>query len=643
MSAVVSLLWAKNADVLDRYLKRAPSKVYTAAGLEAALTDDERRAIAVDAGKRADAIRERAEASGMPSVFTADLSQRLSVPMLMVAALDRVHATDGIDEIVLNEDVMAASKAAALWAKDRGVPTVMLSHSCILGRLYTVHREANPDRIAVFGARGAQPYEDLGVDPSRLAVTGNPAWDGYPDLAARRAEIRVQMRASRSLPADEPLIVFATTWSANFTAFCDADAYERSLHAVLNAVKLLAANDIPVRLIVKDRPSNEAKGAYVAAAARAAGIEDRVTFTYDDMERWMVAADVVISVDSNVAIEAALSGVPAVNLWTEMSWLNGPFFGAEDGVLEVGAENLADGLLAALGNADLRAHLTRQATQRVPEFAGQPGLAAQRAADLMFAARKPLDRHPRYVWEELSNPLPIEAQGEAATYNHHPRVELLNLLNHPPRTVLDVGCAAGATGAELKRIYPQAVVHGVELSPASAAIARTKLDRVLNESIETMDFAAAGFAPKSIDVVFLPDVLEHLYDPWQSLARMKPFLSDDAQILASIPNVRNLWLIGELLAGKWDYLQEGLLDVTHIRFFTRRTIGELFDQTGYSIFRWGINLDPRVPIGDPTTEGTFNIETPKLTLKNLNATDLQELRTIQFLVAAVPTPLGSAS
>lgn len=636
MSAVVSLLWAKNAGVLERYLMRAPSKVYTAAALDVVLTDEERRAIAADAGKRADAIRERAKASGAPDVLVTDLQRRLTVPMLMVAALDRIHETDGIDEIVLNEDVMAASKAAALWAKDRGVPTVMLSHSCILGRLYTVHREANADRIAVFGPRGAQPYEDLGVESSRLSVTGNPAWDAYPDLVAKRTEIRAQMRASRSLPVDEPLIVFATTWSANFTAFCDADAYERSLQAVLNAVKLLVANDIPVRLVVKDRPSNKAKGAYVAAAARAAGIEERVTFTYDDMERWTVAADVVLSVDSNVALEAALAGVPAVNLWTEMSWLNGPFFGAEDGVLDAGAENLADGLLAALGNADLRTHLTRQATRRVPEFAGQPGPAAQRAADLMLAARKPVERSARYVWEELSNPRPIEAQGEEATYNHHPRVELLNLLSHPPRTVLDVGCAAGATGAELKRMYPEAVVHGVELSPASATIARTKLDRVLNESIETMDFAAAGFGPKSIDVVFLPDVLEHLYDPWQSLARMKPFLSDDAQILASIPNVRNLWLIGELLAGKWDYLQEGLLDVTHIRFFTKKSVTELFEQTGYRIARWGANYDVRVPIGGVPVNGDFNIDTVKATLKGLTAYDVDELKTLQFLVDAAP-------
>jgi hypothetical protein len=219
MSAVVSLLWPKNAAALGGYLKRIPSKIYTAAALDAVLTEDERRAVAIDAGKRADAIRERAKISGAPDVLTTDLQQRLAVPMLMVAALDRVHAADGIDEIVLNEDVMAASKAAALWAKDRGVPTVMLSHSCILGRLYTVHREANADRIAVFGSRGAQPYEDLGVEPSRLSVVGNPAWDAYPDLAARRAEIRTQMRASRSLPGDEPLIVFATTWSANFTAF----------------------------------------------------------------------------------------------------------------------------------------------------------------------------------------------------------------------------------------------------------------------------------------------------------------------------------------------------------------------------------------------------------------------------------------
>jgi len=250
----------------------------------------------------------------------------------------------------------------------------------------------------------------------------------------------------------------------------------------------------------------------------------------------------------------------------------------------------------------------------------------------------------QYVWESLSSPTKtVEAQTDIPTYNRNPRIDLLEMLPRAPQNVLDVGCAAGATGIELKRRFPKAVVTGVELNEDAAAIARAGLDRVICKSVESMDFPAEGFAPGSIDTVFFPDVLEHLYDPWNTLRRLRPFLTKDAQVLASIPNVRNLWLLNELLGGKWDYVDEGLLDVTHIRFFTRRTIGELFDQTGYSIFRWGINLDPRVPIGDPTTEGTFNIETPKLTLKNLNATDLQELRTIQFLVAAVPTPLGSAS
>lgn len=113
---------------------------------------------------------------------------------------------------------------------------------------------------------------------------------------------------------------------------------------------------------------------------------------------------------------------------------------------------------------------------------------------------------PVYVWESLtSSRKAIEAPADISTYNHHPRNELLAMLTAPPLVVLDVGCAAGATGAELKRRYPHAVVTGVELNEVAAAFARTRLDRVLSDN---------------------------------TLVRLKPFLAPDAQILASIPNVR---------------------------------------------------------------------------------------------------------
>jgi trans-aconitate methyltransferase len=247
---------------------------------------------------------------------------------------------------------------------------------------------------------------------------------------------------------------------------------------------------------------------------------------------------------------------------------------------------------------------------------------------------------PQYAWRELSSPRDASAKGERADYYRHPRRELLALLRHRPRNVLDVGCGGGATGALLQEMFTDAVVAGIESNEAAATAASTRLDRVFQANVEEFDFEANGFAKASIDVALFPDVLEHLYDPWHLLERMKPLLSNDAQVIASIPNVRNLSLIGELARGNWDYVEEGLLDVTHIRFFTRKSVDELFQQTGYRIHRYSANVDNDIPArlhgGWLPGRKRIAIDSGNITIRGLTRPELDELRTVQFLVDAEP-------
>ena len=118
-----------------------------------------------------------------------------------------------------------------------------------------------------------------------------------------------------------------------------------------------------------------------------------------------------------------------------------------------------------------------------------------------------------------------------------------------------------------------------------------------------------------------------------------PFLTPDAQVIASIPNVRNLWLISRLISGHWEYEEEGLLDVTHIRFFTKKSVVELFEQTGYGVRAIYANGDGRVPAMEAPPGASVNIDTGVATLKNLQQEDLIELRTLQFVIDATPRPI----
>jgi O-antigen biosynthesis protein len=229
-----------------------------------------------------------------------------------------------------------------------------------------------------------------------------------------------------------------------------------------------------------------------------------------------------------------------------------------------------------------------------------------------------------FVWSLLSTPRQPGEDG----YFEHARVELVDMLERPPLHFVEIGCGAGSTGAEVKRRYPGCIVDGFEYSAAAAAVAATRLDRVHVGDVLDVDFATL-YAPESIDALLLADVLEHLYDPWIFLTRVRPYLTLDAQIIASIPNVRNMALIEEIASGSFSYVPAGLLDVTHIRFFSRREIEKLFDQTGYEIITLAGVRDGR--LGEPPSAGfPVNLETASLQLKNLSAADVFELYTIQF-------------
>jgi SAM-dependent methyltransferase len=237
----------------------------------------------------------------------------------------------------------------------------------------------------------------------------------------------------------------------------------------------------------------------------------------------------------------------------------------------------------------------------------------------------------RHVWQLLSD---ARVPGEDG-YFEHVRAELLDLFIRPPQLLLDIGCGTGLTGLEALRRFPDARVDGIEFSPAAATRAAERLHRVHQGDVGRMDFAGLGYARESIDGLLLADVLEHLYDPWDLLLRIRPYLARDAQIIASIPNARNLILLGDLAAGNFSYEAAGLLDVTHIRFFTRREIVKLFAETGYDVIDMQGSRDARIPPIEAVT-GTVTLDTQFVTFKNVDAEALFELTSIQFFVRARP-------
>lgn len=177
-----------------------------------------------------------------------------------------------------------------------------------------------------------------------------------------------------------------------------------------------------------------------------------------------------------------------------------------------------------------------------------------------------------------------------AAYHDRVNPDLLRVIPRTAGCVLEIGCGAGALGAAFKRRAPQCRWIGVELDADAAAQARGRIDHVVAGDAQALAAEQLGVEPGGADAVIYGDVLEHMADPWSVVKRHAALLAEGGLVLACIPNVAHWSVLRELLQGKWTYAEEGLLDRTHLRFFTLEGIRALFEGAGLVVH----DVRPRV-------------------------------------------------
>jgi len=155
------------------------------------------------------------------------------------------------------------------------------------------------------------------------------------------------------------------------------------------------------------------------------------------------------------------------------------------------------------------------------------------------------------------------------------------MLARPAERALELGCGEGATLARLRERGLVGWAAGIEIEPQAAERARSHLDQVVTGNIESLGDEAI---PADLDLILCLDVLEHLVDPWRVVRRLAMRLSAGGAIVACIPNLRHVGtLLPLILKGRFDYAESGTLDRGHLRFFTRSSMTDLFQQAGLII------------------------------------------------------------
>lgn len=191
-------------------------------------------------------------------------------------------------------------------------------------------------------------------------------------------------------------------------------------------------------------------------------------------------------------------------------------------------------------------------------------------------------------------------------YYDNNRKEVAKYIPSEIKSILDVGCGQGAF-LQLIKEKTSAKTWGIEMEPEMAEIAKKHTDTVLIGKVEDV---IGSLPDRYFDCISFNDVLEHLLAPADILQLIKPKFSNNGILVASIPNVRYFGNLYELIVKKdWEYKDAGILDATHLRFFTKKSMKRMLELAGYKIvLQVGVNpiTDLRFKLFNTLTLGTVN-------------------------------------
>lgn len=221
----------------------------------------------------------------------------------------------------------------------------------------------------------------------------------------------------------------------------------------------------------------------------------------------------------------------------------------------------------------------------------------------------------------------VEKWGVNPSYSLWTREDLAALVPKVTR-VLDVGCAAGGLGLALKN-RGISYVAGIELDQKSGMNAQTVLDQVWIGDAGKIELP---YPNEWFDAMVFADVLEHFADPYQVLEKLLPYLKEDGYVVASIPNIGHAEILKGLLQGTWTYQDAGILDRTHLRFFTLIEMVQMFEKRGLLPEFIGMVQDTSEDLERLTHELESVIQ--RLGLSSTGPSFSDRSRTVQYYIRA---------
>jgi 2-polyprenyl-3-methyl-5-hydroxy-6-metoxy-1,4-benzoquinol methylase len=187
-------------------------------------------------------------------------------------------------------------------------------------------------------------------------------------------------------------------------------------------------------------------------------------------------------------------------------------------------------------------------------------------------------------------------------YNRLKR-EFLPLIPEGPNVILDLGCGTGRLGYQLREMNKVSELVGVEVFPPAAQEAEECYNKVYCIDVESLTLPYAEY----FDYVICGDVLEHLCDPWAMLLKINKMLKGDGSLICSIPNIRHYKIIMDLLLkGRWEYSETGIMDASHLRFFTKSSFLKALADANFRVTWMHMVIHGKKKLANQITFGIFS-------------------------------------
>jgi len=219
-----------------------------------------------------------------------------------------------------------------------------------------------------------------------------------------------------------------------------------------------------------------------------------------------------------------------------------------------------------------------------------------------------------------------EARYAKGGYYRNTRQEILPHVPEGTKRVLDVGCGAGDFGRTLKETTRVEEVVGIEIVERAWELAKENLDDAILGSIEDMELP---FEDDYFDLICCNDVLEHLVDPLDALKKLRRVLRPGGHVIISIPNARYYDIVNALANGRWEYVDAGIMDRTHLRFFTATELVIMLQNADFQLAR----LEPLSYVDEThlPRHADGSLDLGRTVVKNVSDQEWLEFRTYQWL------------